>query len=172
MGKKKYTFERGEYIGDSVIRYISEAGYSKDGKHRLILGVCDFCNTIQPFRLESIIRGKTKSCGCRHRELVERGKLASYYVKARKNNNKTYIKSGGWRERGLVLFLPTQYKESLGELKIKDILRNIEELENKQKARHSFICYDCSREWISDTTDDTKCSMCGSENIDYLGDKK
>lgn len=122
---KKYTFERGEYVADSVIRYITEAGYS--GSHRLILGVCDFCNVIQPFRLDALMSGRTKSCGCKHRELVKQGRLRAYSLKVR--NGKPIAKAGGWRERGYMIHILPQHADALRDVKIGEIIDKIGEIE-------------------------------------------
>ena len=65
---------------------------------------------------------------------------------------------------------------------LKDFIKAVEKFEgyfkinNKEQKKESttkycYQCYDCNYEWKSDSNEDYKCPMCGSENIDYLGKK-
>ena len=109
---KKYVFKRGQKILGTDLVYVCEGGYR--GKHRYILAKCDLCDTIKPFRLDSIVIGRTKSCGCRWRQMIDDGKLTQYSLKAR--NNKSWLQKGGYGWTNSIAIVFT--KKSLSNLKI------------------------------------------------------
>ena len=119
MAGRKYVYERGELIGDSMIRYLNDTQYA--GTHRQIIGQCDLCNTIKVFRLDSIITGRTKTYGCMHEEMIKSGKLAAFSVHARKQ--KPYLQKGGWSSRmsyGIVI--PEHYYDLVKDMTIEQLI--------------------------------------------------
>ncbi len=119
--QKKYTFQRNELIADSAIVYLKEAGYR--GKHRIILGRCDICDTIRPFPLHSIISGKTKTCGCRLKEMLDHGNISKYSVTSRKKE--PYLQRGGWHWTGIHIHIPTKYIPLVTDTTIGELLEKI-----------------------------------------------
>ena len=113
---RKYDFKKGEFIGNSFLKYVCEAGYK--GKHRYIMAYCDLCGSIKRQRLENIINGKVKSCGCYHNKMIEEGILTKLSIKTIKD--KPYLQKGG---RGWVKGYCIQITEQqLKELDINKIL--------------------------------------------------
>ncbi len=122
MPKKKYFFERGDLIKDSSLHYIKDLPYSHN--HRIVLVRCAACSTIKPMRLDNIISGRVRTCGCYHNEMVEDGTLTSLSVRSRKN--KPWLQKGGWhyKEGGVILYIPPRYFAVCKNITLGDLFEN------------------------------------------------
>lgn len=129
---KKYSYKKGDYIEDSHLKYICEAGYR--GKHRYVVAYCDLCGSVKQFRLENIIKGRVKSCGCVRQELVESGKLAEYSVSRRKD--KPFLQKGGrrWREAVSIVIPLDELSRFNDETLVSEILSFIRSLNESKKT--------------------------------------
>jgi hypothetical protein len=128
--KKKYNFERGDYILDSYIIYLKEGGYRNHNKHRYIIGRCSLCDTIRAFALEPITSGKMVSCGCYHKQMIEQGVLTEYSTKSRKK--KPYLQRGGYNwKKGIVVHIPDHIAEMYSDVTLGDLIKTLEGEKNE-----------------------------------------
>jgi len=98
----KHKFTKGEFIGDSYLKYICEAGYR--GKQRYVSVYCDICGGISIKRLYKILSGEIKTCGCKQRQMLESGTLSKYSLMARKK--RAWLQKGGWEwKKGICITL-------------------------------------------------------------------